>query len=208
MTICKANNLSSSSEAWSLKQLTKMAIKRETSSQLVEGDYCCPLLSLPQNCLPDNSSPTFSLPSSSSSSSSSSNETRRVVSRSYSDDTLQSFRNRRRYMRRGSRAPTMFVISKTNLEKCLGSLSFHEHDVTVETTLSVVSQSNHNDSEMDDGMDHNNNNNQNRPRRTKRLSLTTSLYKQLEELSIHSSSSGRCLPPKQHPPQRRYSTLV
>jgi hypothetical protein len=78
------------------------------------------------------------------------------ISRSYSDECIQSTGSRRRYMRRGSRAPSMFAI-------CLAELEKHDTDNNIDELMGETTMY---------------------PRKQRRLSLTASLHKQLGELSL------------------------
>lgn len=162
MTICKGNN-SISSETLTLKQLTKMAIKRETSMRYVATT------DQQQLQQPSDEQPLERC------SSENDVEPRRFVCRSYSDDSIQSSGSRRRYMRRGSRAPSMFVISKTDLENILDNNDLNQQQ------RRHSDKNNQDDETMEDICS------MKARLQTRRLSLTTTLFKQLEALSIQDS---------------------
>jgi hypothetical protein len=57
------------------------------------------------------------------------------------DASIQSTGSRRRYLRRGSRAPTMFVLSKIDLESCLALVHDTEEDNVFDIDDNVTSDS-------------------------------------------------------------------
>ena len=92
---------------------------------------------------------------------------------SFSDEGIQSTGSRRRYMRRGSRAPSMFVVCLNDLERSLENEANHLGDpFSPENTENDDMQLCNRSVTL--------------PRPPRRISMTTSLYQKLGELSLTS----------------------